>query len=564
MSSPSNACARAPRLGSPAVAASRTASSAQAKARSRSSWRRSAAASSRTQPALGRIPLLRIQQRDRRLVALRRRHERVGVLGPLARPHQPRGRALVPRPLEVVRHRVRVRRGERDERLRHLPVDPPPPQRGHVLVEHVADQRVGEADRRRPAPMPSRDAPPPPARPRPAASPRPPARPPPTPRAAPPARPPPRSPAARRSRRPGGRAGRRRSAAAAPAPASARATSAYDPPARRSSSRSSSRLRSSSVRNSALPSVRSIRYAARRWTAAFREVVARPHERLGRRGIERAQVEPLGRRLAHEERDERGERMPPVDLLAAIGGDEEERQLVEPARDEAQQVEAGAVRPVEVFEHEHERSLPRSGRRGSRAPARRGPPGSSRRRGGGRAGRWRRRGGLRRAGRSRSRGRRAGSRCGRSSGRRGRVAPASAASRQSASARAVLPMPASPPIRTRLPRPSRAAARRSCRRASSRSRPTRGGGVVGDDDLTSMRDLAGDDARSGRQERPCGSRPQCTPHSAEWFRPLQKAPEDDASYPSFLFRAIPMREETGAIVKWYGINADIEDRATCP
>jgi hypothetical protein len=78
-------------------------------------------------------------------------------------------------------------------------------------------------------------------------------------------------------------------------------------------------------------------------------------------------------------------------------------------------------------------------------------------------------------------------------------------------------MPASPPIRMRLPRPPRAAVRRSCRRASSRSRPTRGGGSVGEDDVTSMRDLAGHDARSGRQERPFGSRPQFTPHSAEWL-----------------------------------------------
>jgi DNA-binding NarL/FixJ family response regulator len=45
---------------------------------------------------------------------------------------------------------------------------------------------------------------------------------------------------------------------------------------------------------------------------------------------------------------------------------------------------------------------------------------------------------------------------------------------------------------------------------------------------------------------------------------LKKAPEDDASYPWFLFHAIPMGEETGAIVKWYGINTDIEDRATYP
>src|SRR5262249_47331538 len=48
---------------------------------------------------------------------------------------------------------------------------------------------------------------------------------------------------------------------------------------------------------------------------------------------------------------------------------------------------------------------------------------------------------------------------------------------------------ASPAIRTRPPRPPCAAVRRSRRRASSRSRPTRGGGVVGDGDRTSMRDL---------------------------------------------------------------------------
>ncbi len=93
----------------------------------------------------------------------------------------------------------------------------------------------------------------------------------------------------------------------------------------------------------------------------FREGVARSDERLGGCGIERAQSEPCCRRLAHEERDERGERMPPVDVLTPIGGDEEERHLVDPVRDEAQQVERGAVRPMEVFEHEYERSLRRQG-----------------------------------------------------------------------------------------------------------------------------------------------------------------------------------------------------------
>jgi hypothetical protein len=85
--------------------------------------------------------------------------------------------------------------------------------------------------------------------------------------------------------------------------------------------------------------------------------VARPQQLLGGRGVERAQAEPLGRRLPHQERDERGERMPPVDILIPVGGNEEERQRVDPVRDEAQQVEARAVRPMEVFQHEYERSL---------------------------------------------------------------------------------------------------------------------------------------------------------------------------------------------------------------
>ena len=35
---------------------------------------------------------------------------------------------------------------------------------------------------------------------------------------------------------------------------------------------------------------------------------------------------------------------------------------------------------------------------------------------------------------------------------------------------------------------------------------------------------------------------------------------NDGSYRWFLFRASPLRDETGTIVKWYGVNTDIEDR----
>ena len=34
----------------------------------------------------------------------------------------------------------------------------------------------------------------------------------------------------------------------------------------------------------------------------------------------------------------------------------------------------------------------------------------------------------------------------------------------------------------------------------------------------------------------------------------------DGEYRSFLFRANPLRDDKGNIVKWYGVNTDIEDR----
>jgi hypothetical protein len=53
--------------------------------------------------------------------------------------------------------------------------------------------------------------------------------------------------------------------------------------------------------------------------------------------------------------------MPPVDFFIPIGSEEDERQLVDPAGDEAQHIKAGAVCPVQVFQHEHERSRRREG-----------------------------------------------------------------------------------------------------------------------------------------------------------------------------------------------------------
>ena len=34
----------------------------------------------------------------------------------------------------------------------------------------------------------------------------------------------------------------------------------------------------------------------------------------------------------------------------------------------------------------------------------------------------------------------------------------------------------------------------------------------------------------------------------------------DGAYRWFLFRANPLRDESGTVVKWYGVNTDIEDR----
>ena len=57
--------------------------------------------------------------------------------------------------------------------------------------------------------------------------------------------------------------------------------------------------------------------------------------------------------------------------------------------------------------------------------------------------------------------------------------------------------------------------------------------------------------------------------AATWQRIMaSKAPGEaearlrryDGAYRWFLFRANPLRDETGTIVKWYGVNTDIEDR----
>jgi hypothetical protein len=82
-----------------------------------------------------------------------------------------------------------------------------------------------------------------------------------------------------------------------------------------------------------------------------------PYERLGGGDVEGAQTEPFGWRLTNEERDERGEWMPPVNFLTPIGCEEEKWHLVDLVRNKAQQVKARTVGPMEVLEQEHEWSL---------------------------------------------------------------------------------------------------------------------------------------------------------------------------------------------------------------
>jgi len=83
--------------------------------------------------------------------------------------------------------------------------------------------------------------------------------------------------------------------------------------------------------------------------------VARRDERPDSGRIERAQSEPGGARLAHEERYQRAERVAAPDLVGAVGGEGEERRVRQPARQDAQQIERGGVGPVEIIQQQDER-----------------------------------------------------------------------------------------------------------------------------------------------------------------------------------------------------------------
>src|SRR4051812_28907715 len=51
----------------------------------------------------------------------------------------------------------------------------------------------------------------------------------------------------------------------------------------------------------------------------------------------------------------------------------------------------------------------------------------------------------------------------------------------------------------------------------------------------------------------------CRPGREDGPNPIPTC-RHDGDYRWFLYRANPLRDETGAIVKWYRVNTDIEDR----
>ncbi len=85
-------------------------------------------------------------------------------------------------------------------------------------------------------------------------------------------------------------------------------------------------------------------------------------QRADRVVAQHPQVEARRRRLAHQEREEREERVVPGQFLGAVDGDDQHRQRGEFAGQEAQQVEGGMVGPVQVVQQQHQ-GLPRGGGR---------------------------------------------------------------------------------------------------------------------------------------------------------------------------------------------------------
>jgi hypothetical protein len=69
------------------------------------------------------------------------------------------------------------------------------------------------------------------------------------------------------------------------------------------------------------------------------------------------EIEPFGARLMHQDREEAIEGMEAGQFVAAIGHNDEEREHHEGAGEEAEEIDAGVIRPKKVVEQEDERPL---------------------------------------------------------------------------------------------------------------------------------------------------------------------------------------------------------------
>ena len=68
--------------------------------------------------------------------------------------------------------------------------------------------------------------------------------------------------------------------------------------------------------------------------------------------VQASQVDPLGRALPDQRRQELGEGVAPGQLVGPVGGDEEERERCQLAGEVAQQIKARGIGPVKVFQHD--------------------------------------------------------------------------------------------------------------------------------------------------------------------------------------------------------------------
>ena len=74
----------------------------------------------------------------------------------------------------------------------------------------------------------------------------------------------------------------------------------------------------------------------------------------------RCRSSPLGPRFPHQRRQEVGEGVAPGQLVGPVGGDQQQWEGGQLPGEEAQQVEAGRIGPVQVLQHDHRRLVRRN------------------------------------------------------------------------------------------------------------------------------------------------------------------------------------------------------------